>query len=95
MKRPGIATFTEIFKFGIYIMFPIGTLYAFGNPDFLAKFPNASSYHAQQPKLFENLPKTKQQIDKAVILVYKGRKLEGLNYLCYLDRSLTCCLDGK
>ncbi len=67
MKRPAIATFTEIFKFSIYILFPIGTLYAFGNPDFLAKFPNASSYRAQQSKLFENLPKTKEQVNEAVI----------------------------
>jgi hypothetical protein len=61
----------EIFKFGIWIMFPICTLFLFNTPEVLNLFPTSSLSIIEQEmkeahKNSYKLPKSDQEIDKQV-----------------------------
>lgn len=67
----------EIIKFGIYILFPIGTLYYFNNPKLMDSFHcSIDDMYAVQKRaekqLFKNIPRTKEDIDEVSLNMKKS-----------------------
>jgi Pet100 len=60
----------EVFKFGIYILFPIGSLYYFNNPTLMDSYHSSlDNIYAIQKRmeksLFTNLPRSQDEIQGA------------------------------
>ena len=64
-----IAGQMEIFKFALYISFPLGTLYYFNTPELMDEIPTSADaiYNrakAWEKTLFTDLPRTKQELQE-------------------------------
>ena len=88
----------EIFKFGIWIMFPICTLFLFNTPEILNLFPTSSLSIIEQEmkeshKNSYKLPKTEQEIEKQVYFdSYSSRKSR--KHIKSCGKTINCKISG-